>query len=885
MLINTRKILASIGLLMAFAGWPLLVSGQSTYTLVTSESDLVAGNKYIIVGEKNGAYKAMGYDKGNNRAAIAINVSNDSVSVECAKLSTSTDCVFEFRLDGSTDNWTFYDSISNTYLFAASSSSNYLKSSANITLNAQWQIKIDVNGIDTITANGSYTNNNLRYNNSSSIFSCYASTSTMAYVYLFKKSATQTNTTPTADIIPPVFSSNYPKAEDIATDSFNLKVKASEPCTVFYQVVVDEESAPTVDDLLTSDSTITVAAGNTEYSATVAGLDDETTYYVYLIAKDTADNVQENITNFSVTTASATQRTIALRDIGAKYYWGETANIKWTATNFDAATDLDSILIFKDNDKILSYSIDITSGEADILIGNGTAPNKDTYATTYSLKVVSGNVESEMSESFTIVPVVTINQLLTDTTTRGVPNFKDKIVKVKGLITGSKLSSNKTYKNFTLQDGDSAYCSIYVNYCYDTIVATGDSVFAEGKFNISSNDLYRIGSSTTNTSTATKINSNNNLPAPRITTITIAQTKPLMNSLIKFVGVNCDKTKSCFYIGEDTIYYKETLYTRNLNPLNNRKYDVSGVLGRGTGKRYEIWPRSEADLRLYSNDTTLANLIIGGRYALANDTLIFNNLNITGITATANNTNATISIRINNDTIATTSWANVSFSPLDSVFVTVTAEDGSAKTYKRIIDCITFIFSPLASNSFETGDIISFSWNSHNIDEINLVLDIQGTEIQLTDSAISADLGEWQYTVPNTMFGNGKLKALRNSITLDSLEVTITDTRAPAVIRRSPANGDSDVRTSLYVSMVFDEPVSVADNAKLIVGELEFPITAVGDTAAKAFVSGLDYETSFEISLSNSAICDLAGNNAIIGDWSFTTKATPQPDLYFSEYA
>ena len=864
MLINTRKILASIGLLIAFAGWPCSSFCESitiSYNDTFSPSFPISGGNADTTNHtvNNFKFGAAGIYKGD-KANYLMFASGKGYLYNTESLGHIDSVIVSYSAGVSTSakyGVYFADSI----MFKRISSGN--------------------KSIKGKSASDTVTNNNAEIGG----YFQLSTSSANCQIVSIKIVYTQDNTTPPEDIIPPVFSSNYPKAEDIATDSFNLKVKASEPCTVFYQVVVDEESAPSVNDLLTSDSTITVAAGNTEYSATVAGLDDETTYYVYLIAKDTADNVQENITNFSVTTASATQRTIALRDIGAKYYWGEMANIKWTATNFDAATDLDSILIFKDNDKILSYSIDITSGEADILIGNGTAPNKDTYATTYSLKVVSGNVESEMSESFTIVPVVTINQLLTDTTTRGVPNFKDKIVKVKGLITGSKLSSNKTYKNFTLQDGDSVYCSIYVNYCYDTIVATGDSVFAEGKFNISSNDLYRIGSSTTNTSTATKINSNNNLPAPQITTITIAQTKPLMNSLIKIVGVNCDKTKSCFYIGEDTIYYKETLYTGNLNPLNNRKYDISGVLGRGTGKRYEIWPRSEADLRLYSNDTTLANLIIGGRDALDNDALIFNNLNIIGIIATANNSNATISIRINNDTIATTSWANVSFSPLDSVFVTVTAEDGSAKTYKRIIDCKTFIFSPLANNSFETGDIISFSWTSHNIDEINLVLDIQSDTILLTNSAISADLGGWQYTVPNTMFGNGKLKALRNGIALDSLTVTITDTRAPAVIRRSPAIGASDVRTSLYVSMVFDEPVSVADNAKLIVGDLEFPITAIGDTAAKAFVSGISYDSTYVVSLSDNAIRDLAGNNAVIGDWTFTTRTTPLPDLYFSEYA
>ncbi|MBR6083282.1 MAG: Ig-like domain-containing protein, partial [Salinivirgaceae bacterium] len=662
-------------------------------------------------------------------------------------------------------------------------------------------------------------------------------------------------------------------------------MKANEPCTVYYRVVAEGEPAPTVNDLLASDSTITVATGNTECSATVTGLESETTYNVYLIAKDTADNMQEDSTIISVTTVSAIQKSIALRDIEAKYYWGEMANIKWTATNFDASTDLDSILIFKDNNKILSYPIDITSGEAIILIGNGIAPNKETYATTYSLKVVSGNVESERSENFTIVPVVTINQLLTDTTTRGALNFKDKNVKIKGLVTGSKKQQNPAYKSFTLQDGDSAFCSIFVYYCVDTIVATGDSVFAEGKFNISSNEQYRIGSSTTYTSTATRINSNNNLPAPRATEISVTQIKALMSSLIKIIGVNCDNAKSCFYIGEDTIYYKETLYTGVLNPLDNRKYDVSGLLGRGTGKRYEIWPRSEADIHLYSNDTTLANLVIGGHNVLNSDTLIINNLTITGIAATTNDAMASLSIRVNNNFVAPTDWANVTLAPLDSVFVTVTAEDGTAKTYKRIIDCKTLFFSPLASNAFGTGDTIRLSWTSYNISQISLTLDIQNNTIQLTDSAISADLGGWQYTIPDAMFGSGLVKAVRNGIALDSIAVTISDTKAPVVVRQSPANGSDSLANSLYISMAFDEKIVVTDGAKLNVGNTEALIVAVNDTMVKAFVSGLDFGTEYSVELPADAIRDLAGNSATLPTWTLTTRTAPQPDLYFSEYA
>ena len=88
------------------------------------------------------------------------------------------------------------------------------------------------------------------------------------------------------------------------------------------------------------------------------------------------------------------------------------------------------------------------------------------------------------------------------------------------------------------------------------------------------------------------------------------------------------------------------------------------------------------------------------------------------------------------------------------------------------------------SNAFGTGDTISLSWTSYNISDISLTLDIQNNTIQLTDSAISADLGEWNFVVPDAMFGSGLVKAVRNGVVLDSIAVTISDTKAPVVVRQ-----------------------------------------------------------------------------------------------------
>lgn len=868
MKINTRKILVLLGLLIAFAINPIHIFGQSTYTLVTSESDLVAGNLYIIVGKKNQDSKAMGYDKGDNREAIPVIVSNNSISVKCANSTTSTDSVVEFRLGGDkTDGWLLCDKINRKYLYAASSSANNLKSKLDSTdNNAKWSISVDESGLCTITAKGDKTRNNLRYyeTTSSSLFSCYASTSTNPKVSLYKK-----REEPTVDEIPPTFTTT--QIENITKNSFDLKVKASEPCTVFYQVVAEGGTAPTKDVLLATDNTIAVEAGNTEYTLTISELEPETTYNVYLIAKDAAGNVQNDITTISATTLSAFVKTIALGNIEAKYYWGETATIAWT-TNIDDATGNDSIIIYKGNQKILKYPIDITSREADIRIGKGTAPDGNTYGTDYKLKIISGNVESELSANFTIVPIITINRLLTDINT-GNPEFINDIVRVKGLVTGTKS------KSLTIQDGMGDFCATYITNNPNTSVEIHDSVYLEVSVS-QTNGAIKISPKQ-----VTIINRGNQPQTPRITELSEIAANTGLKYLVVTIEGATNKNK-VFYKDNDAIYYANTLFSNANNYFKeDRKYNISGVLNIGAENK-EIWPRSQVpdDFYLYSNDTTLAGLIIGGSNAISSDTVVFTSLNIKGIAAITNDAKASVSLRVNNSNVATSEWENYTFSPLDSVFVTVTAEDGSTKTYKKIIDCKTLKFNTLTDNYFETGDVMNISWTSHNIAQFSLILEIQNSTIPLTESAINANLSGWQYTIPNSLFGEGKIKAFGNGTALDSLPIIIADTKAPTAIHQTPANGSSNVPNTLFIGIKFDEPIVVTDGAKLKIDDLEFAISTTNDNTVNAFISGISFGATYNVSLTDGAICDLAGNAASIADWTFTTRPAPQPDLYFSEY-
>ena len=158
---------------------------EQKYYLVTSTDQLVAGRTYLIVNTQAG--KALSTTQNtNNRAAT-------SVTIEEGVIASIENTVCELILGGSTGAWTFFDANwgdNGGYLFAASSSSNNLKTQANNNANGTWAISIDNDGMANIVAQGSNTRNNLRYNpnGSNPIFSCYASTSTMAKVELFVRS-------------------------------------------------------------------------------------------------------------------------------------------------------------------------------------------------------------------------------------------------------------------------------------------------------------------------------------------------------------------------------------------------------------------------------------------------------------------------------------------------------------------------------------------------------------------------------------------------------------------------------------------------------------------------------------------------------------------------
>ena len=145
------------------------------YHLVESTSDLIAGAKYIITNESNhanGFYALSTNQKSSNRGAASVTAKESVASV------TTTD-VDVVTLGGSAGAWTF--SVTNGYLYAASSSGNQLKTQKENDKNGQWAITIS-DGVASIIAQGTNTRNVMQYNynGGSPLFACYASASQSA---------------------------------------------------------------------------------------------------------------------------------------------------------------------------------------------------------------------------------------------------------------------------------------------------------------------------------------------------------------------------------------------------------------------------------------------------------------------------------------------------------------------------------------------------------------------------------------------------------------------------------------------------------------------------------------------------------------------------------
>ena len=176
-------------------------SKEGTYTLLTG--DLTVGSYILIVGtdSKNASYAMSTTQNANNRAAVSVTVSSDD-SIN----KTKSDNIVALKVEAGTksNTFSFYDEDAKGFLYAASSSSNQLKTESEKTNNSSFTVTGGTN--KTITAQGSNSRNILKLNPSGTpIFNCYGNSATgMVVPNIFVKTGGSVDPVDPIDPVDPV---------------------------------------------------------------------------------------------------------------------------------------------------------------------------------------------------------------------------------------------------------------------------------------------------------------------------------------------------------------------------------------------------------------------------------------------------------------------------------------------------------------------------------------------------------------------------------------------------------------------------------------------------------------------------------------------------------
>ena len=170
---------------------------EGYWVLVSSASELTAGDKIMITAaEENFAMKS--YESGNNCGQIEITKLGEGKFVKWI----SEVGVFELAANGS--NYTIQDVNTEEYLYAAGTGDkNYLKATDEVPSDAAaakpyiWTISY-TDGVATVKAT-SDNHNDLQYNKSADLFSCYASTQGKIALYKHVDNIDPTLVTPSVE--------------------------------------------------------------------------------------------------------------------------------------------------------------------------------------------------------------------------------------------------------------------------------------------------------------------------------------------------------------------------------------------------------------------------------------------------------------------------------------------------------------------------------------------------------------------------------------------------------------------------------------------------------------------------------------------------------------
>lgn len=173
--------------------------------VIAEAADIKEGLEVLITGVKGETTYAMGSQANNNRTVVEASITEGVL--------TPGEGTMSFTLEAQGDNYALRTS-NGKYLYAASSSSNYLKTEDGLDDkgNGLWTITYE-NNEWSIVAQGDHTRNIMRFNESSIIFSCYSSG--QKAIKLYKKAPVAPEV---VDVTGSEAVSNIPEGSDVTVE-------------------------------------------------------------------------------------------------------------------------------------------------------------------------------------------------------------------------------------------------------------------------------------------------------------------------------------------------------------------------------------------------------------------------------------------------------------------------------------------------------------------------------------------------------------------------------------------------------------------------------------------------------------------------------------------
>ena len=366
--------------------------------------------------------------------------------------------------------------------------------------------------------------------------------------------------------------------------------------------------------------------------------------------------------------------------------------------------------------------------------------------------------------------------------------------------------------------------------------------------------------------------------------------------------------------GVTTANFRTTFYDEDYigEPIPTEPFHLTGLPNARAEGNF-ITPRfaSDFDFDLISTDANLSAFTLGGINALnlaevevtspsdEGATLFVTDFtNFSGIVVTTTHPAATYAVSLNGNAVDQGDLATQPLAAEDVVLVTVTAEDETTTKYYKVtlIDEIRQLAftAPVGGEEYETGEPVTVSWTSENIQTLNMYVYQVGFSAPVTEyTNIPASSGTITENLPNGAHGTFFFRlsdASDLTFYTESEHVTFFDILDPEILALDPVNNAMDVTGEDGFTITVSEnilPVS-GKTIRIYTSSEDVLFESIATTSALVNIDGnqihftpandLSFETGYYILVDEGAFADLGGNllaGISSGEWSFTTSSEP----------